>query len=90
LTCIVIDDAYFRIAMKYHKIHYLPKYINIDGELVVYTSNLAELMDVSERLIAITEAKLLFGISIYEEEHIYIPETIAFETALLIVQEIFR
>jgi hypothetical protein len=76
--------------MKYHKIHYLPKYVNPEGELVVYVKDLAELMEISERMIAITEAKLLFGIQIYGDEPIYISETISFETALLIVQEIFR
>jgi hypothetical protein len=76
--------------MKYHKIHYLPKYVNPEGELVVYVKDLAELMEISERLIAITEAKLLFGTQIYGDEPIYISETISFETALLIVQEIFR
>lgn len=76
--------------MKYHKIHYLPKYINPDGELVVYTKDLADLMEISERLIAITEARILFGIHIYEGEQIFIPSTISFETALIIVQEIFK
>ncbi len=74
--------------MKYNKIHYLPKYINQNGELIVYTKDLAELIGIPEREIAILEARIFYNLHLKNGKYIQISETILFESAMVIAEHL--
>lgn len=74
--------------MKYNKIHYLPKYINQNGDLIVYTKDLAELMEMPEREIAVLEARIFYNLHLKSDKYIQLSETILFESAMVIAEYI--
>ena len=74
--------------MKCDKIHYLPKYVNQFGELVVYTKDISVMMDIHEKELEVKRVWLLYGLFIENEERVHVPETIPFEDAVTIVEEI--
>lgn len=74
--------------MNSDKIHYLPKYVNCNGDLVVFTKDISILIDVPIRKLEVTRLRLLYGFSVDETHQVRIPKTIAFEDALTLVEEI--
>ena len=74
--------------MKCDKIHYLPKYVNQFGELVVYTKDISVMMDINEKELEVKRVWLLYGLFIENEQRVHVPETIPFEDAVTIVEEI--
>ncbi len=70
------------------KIHYLPKYVNHNGELVVFTKDISILIDIPTRKLEVTRLRLLYGFFVEDTRQVKVPKTIGFEDALTLVGDI--